>query len=350
MEHIIKYFTNSNKNGVFVFYDSWPTLNNAEKELLKRIEVSCNIANIDFLTITNNGIVNLKSHPLYNFNINEIDKKYIDLVITLHWESPKSTKHMTLSVLWHPLEHYHADFSRLEKVVKSDGFLLSGSSIIDEYFLTNYNKPFFSPFYTTLSNPIEQIIIRDNIKCFYIGINWEKIIKKKSRYVNLLKNLDNENLINIYGPKVLEGKIVWEGYKNYLHEIPFDGVSVIKYINEAGLCLVLNSSEHCKSGIVSMRIFEAICAGVPIIANKNDFLDKHFGNKIFYIDTNNEEQSFIDIKNIIEYIKTNKDEVYKNLQDVRNIFFKKFALHHQLIELKKSIDNYNKNHHSLSFV
>ena len=36
MEHIIKYFTNSNKNGVFVFYDSWPTLNNAEKELLSR--------------------------------------------------------------------------------------------------------------------------------------------------------------------------------------------------------------------------------------------------------------------------------------------------------------------------
>ena len=76
MDNIIKYFTNSNKNGVFVFYDSWPNLNNAEKELLRRIEVSCNIANIDFLTITNNGIVNLKSHSLYNVNINEIDKKY----------------------------------------------------------------------------------------------------------------------------------------------------------------------------------------------------------------------------------------------------------------------------------
>ena len=136
MDNIIKYFTNSNKNGIFVFYDSWPNLNNAEKELLRRIEVSCNIANIDFLTITNNGVVNLKSHSLYNVNINEIDKKYIDAVITLHWESPKSTKHMTLSVLWHPLEHYHADFSRLEKVIKSDGFLLSGSTIIDEYFLT----------------------------------------------------------------------------------------------------------------------------------------------------------------------------------------------------------------------
>ena len=85
-----------------------------------------------------------------------------------------------------------------------------------------------------------------------------------------------------------------------------------------------------------------------IIANKNDFLEKHFGNKIFYIDTNNEEQSFIDIKNIIEYIKTNKVEVYNNLQEVRNIFFTKFALHHQLIALKKSIDNYNKNHHSFS--
>ena len=72
-----------------------------------------------------------------------------------------------------------------------------------------------------------------------------------------------------------------------------------------------------------------------------------YGNKIFYIDTNNEDQSFIDIKNIIEYIKSNKDEVYKNLQDVRTIFFKKFALHHQLLELKKSIDIYNKNHHSM---
>ena len=63
-----------------------------------------------------------------------------------------------------------------------------------------------------------------------------------------------------------------------------------------------------------------------------------------------ENEFFIEqIKNIEnKYIKTNKVEVYNNLQEVRNIFFTKFALHHQLIALKKSIDNYNKNHHSFS--
>ena len=336
----MKYFENLKKNAVFVFYDSWPNLNNAEKELLRRIGVSCELANIEFITINNNGTVNLKGHPLYNFNINDVDRKYIDAVISMHWESPKSTKHFTLSVLWHPLQHYHDDFSRLERVTKSDGFLLSGSIAIDEYFIKNYpSKCFLTPFYTSLSNPMHPIIVKDDLKCFYIGINWEKIVKKNSRYTYLLKSLDNENLINIYGPKVIKSVVVWAGYNNYKHEIPFDGVSVIKYIHEAGLCLVLNSQEHCNSGIVSMRIFEAICAGVPIIANKNEFLERHFGNKIFYIDTTNEEKSFIDIKNIIKYIKENKDEVYNNLCEVRTIFFNKFAMHHTLMRLKNNIDN-----------
>jgi glycosyltransferase involved in cell wall biosynthesis len=340
-----QYFKNLNKNATFVFYDSWPNFNNAERELLKRIEYSCMLSNIEFITISNNSIINLSYHPLFNKNINDIDTKYIDAIISLHWESPKNTKHFTLSVLWHPLEHYHKDFNRITEVLKSDGFLLSGSPDIDNYFKSITNKPFFTELYTTLSFPIYGLNIKDDMRCFYVGINWDLITNSKGRYTDLLKLLDNENLVNIYGPKILHNINVWSEYKNYIDEIKFNGTAVITEIKKCGLCLVLNSNEHCNSGIVSMRIFEALSAGVPIIANKNKFLENTFSDNIFYIDTNNETEAFYNIKNIITYILDNKDIVYNKLKKCRDIFINKFLLHNQLIDLKYKIDSYKKLFH-----
>ena len=73
----------------------------------------------------------------------------------------------------------------------------------------------------------------------YCGINWEKLTGKKGRFDELLKKLDENNLISIYGPEIFHGIRPWEGYRNYKGEIPFDGISMIKEIAKCGIALVI---------------------------------------------------------------------------------------------------------------
>ena len=73
--------------------------------------------------------------------------------------------------------------------------------------------------------------LRMNTKLMPCGINWEKLTGKKGRFDELLKKLDENNLISIYGPEIFHGIRPWEGYRNYKGEIPFD-----RDLNDKGNC------------------------------------------------------------------------------------------------------------------
>ena len=79
------------------------------------------------------------------------------------------------------------------------------------------------------------------MKCFYVGINWDLITNSKGRYTDLLKLLDNENLVNIYGPKIIHNINVWSNYKNYIDEIKFNGTAVITEIKKSKSIVPLES-------------------------------------------------------------------------------------------------------------
>jgi hypothetical protein len=137
----------------------------------------------------------------------------VDSIITLQGTNfnsvPTSSQFTNQSLKWYEVDAlaenkvFVEDFNRITELLKSDGFLLSGSSDIDNYFKSITNKPFFTELYTTLSFPIYSLNIKDDMKCFYVGINWDLITNSKGRYTDLLKLLDNENLVNIYGPKII---------------------------------------------------------------------------------------------------------------------------------------------------
>ncbi len=69
------------------------------------------------------------------------------------------------------------------------------------------------------SVPLDFIIKPRKLKdyrIFYIGINLEKIQQGKTRNLELLKYLDKNDKIDIYGPNSLMGvKNLWEGFKTY---------------------------------------------------------------------------------------------------------------------------------------
>lgn len=321
-----------NYRGCLAFYDTWPDINNAEKECLLRFKYACNENNILYLLINNNGII--INNDLYGININNIEKKYINSIISLHWDSPKSTDHYTIHFLWNPLDFY--DKNNIKNILNYDAYVSCYSPIMDKFIELYSDKKIIGYVNHSLCTPILNYDFT-SFKCFYIGINWELCTNKQTRYSTLLKLLDSNNLINIYGPKIFLGINIWEGYNSYSGEINFDGTSIIHEINKSGICLVLSSEAHKNSQICSNRLFEGLAAGVPLICDNNPFIKKTFNNNVFYIDGVDEKLSYFQIIEHINFIKNNKDIVKNKIENCRKIFLDKFLLSKQLNELFNNI-------------
>ena len=178
-------------------------------------------------------------------------------------------------------------------VFAMDGYLSSYSHRIDDFVYQHTHKPCVGYLTPTLSQPVLDVInitANTSLTCFYIGINWDvnapayKSNRQKVR--QLVQRLDRQNLVNIYGPETGEGNMKpWAGYKGYRGSLPMDGVSVIYAIRASGLCLVLSTDPHLEDGLVSMRMFEGLAAGVPLICDRNPFIQRFFGDNVFYVDT-----------------------------------------------------------------
>lgn len=163
-------------------------------------------------------------------------------------------------------------------------------------------------------------------KLFYVGINFERKLVAM-RYETLFKELDKSNLIDIYGPKEVYGqKNLWAGFSSYRGEIPFDGKSILKSINEAGICLALNSPMHNDANAVSNRLFEAAAAGAVIISDDNKYVRDKFGDSVFYINPNDEKKSAKQILEIINWIEKNPNNAYEMACKSQNVFLKDLGL------------------------
>ena len=145
------------------------------------------------------------------------------------------------------------------------------------------------------------------------------------------------NIVNIFGPTKFGNIIPWKGFKSYNGEIRFDGISVIEKIRECGICLVLSTQQHIRNEICSMRIFEGIAAGVPIICDKNPFFEKWFGNNVFYLEGNTPEEQSLSIQQHIEYIKSNENIVHEKIKKCREIFYQYFSFDIQFANIINKI-------------
>ena len=340
---ISSYFSKNTYQKYIALYDTWPDINNAEKECLFRFKKACEKINVGFFTITNDGIINNKC-PLKNIHINNIPRNKLSCIISLHFSSPKNTKHYTLMALWNPIA-FHKNKNDIYNVCLSDGFISCHSDKVDNYFTSIRKKPIIGYLNHSLSDPILELSINSSLKCFYIGINWEKcnssLTPERKNILNILNKLENLNLLSIYGPKIFQGVEVWKGYKSYKCEIPFDGISVIHEIRRCGICLVFSSDSHINSQICSMRLFEGLAAGVPLICDNHPFIQKWFGDNVFYV--NKGDNNCVDeIVKYIGYIKNNPDIILKKMENCRKIFLDNFLLDNQLSILLTQIDNYRK--------
>ena len=147
---IKQYFSNTKYKRHIAFYDSFPGYKNAEYELLKRFKRICEKNNIGVFIIYSNNII--QNGELRGININDIDSSNILCVISLHFNSPKTTKHYTLMTIWNPIK-FHSGES-WENTCSVDGFLSAYSDNIDNFVRSKSNKPIVGYLNPSISEPI----------------------------------------------------------------------------------------------------------------------------------------------------------------------------------------------------
>ncbi|NGX56467.1 MAG: hypothetical protein K1060chlam5_00710 [Candidatus Anoxychlamydiales bacterium] len=323
-----------NKIGII---NHWPNLPNAERECASRIALTAKELGVEPILLDTFGRC-LKTKKL-------ITKDEIDFVISMHFSTPKCYDVFSYITLWNPLKFYNDWGYRVNSnnLLTYDDFLSCSSKPSEDHIkrLIHNNKTHLPPNFIlnpSLSDVMYEPKIHPNSKIFYCGINWERANCKKGRFENFLKKLDEKNIIKFFGPKKLNGKKVWIGYKNYIKPIPFDGTSLIKEIADCGISLVLSSEEHIISDIASNRLYESAAAGAVIISNKNNFVKKHFKDSVLYIDTD-KNTVFEQIVNHYNWIQNNPKEALKLSLQSQKIFKENFSLKTQLKNIFKNHEN-----------
>jgi hypothetical protein len=320
LNYINKIFLN--KKGI-VFYNSFPNNKCAETELLMRFRAECEKLSYIFVMIDNDNRI-LLPELLKNTYINSIPTKYLLFGMSLHYSTRNKLEIPCLLTLFNPLEFFMNNPKYTENINSYTHYTSCGSNK-DRIVINDISK-LIGNIHTSLSGPVLPITYKPD-KIFYCGINWDKSTNTKARYHDLLHRLDNDNIICLYGPKKINSVIDnWDNFRNYVGEIPFDGYSVVYEINKCGVGLVLTSREHVNDEIVSNRLFECICAGVPIIANKNSFILRWFSDNVFYIDIDDTDLCYSQIKNYMDYIKNNSLIVKNKIIACREIFTKHFSM------------------------
>ncbi len=247
----------------------------------------------------------------------EGNKADVDFVLNLHFASGKSTNVLTYGALWNPWNFYKGwGLSQTFANQISNDFLLScGAEKIDKRFSGNgFPEIIESKLSHTVPDDFLTPKFRTDRKLFYIGVNWEKSSGTRGRHHELLKILDKNNVIKIYGPEKLGDIRPWAGFKNYVGELPFDGKSVFEAASSCGAVLVLSSKDHLDDQIMTSRLFEGIASGSTIIGDSHPFLSKHFPNEIQTFDNsaNFEDQA----TEIIEKLNTANRNPEKTITDI----------------------------------
>ena len=319
--------------GRFAVVKLWPKLTTAEDEVIARLKVAAQTLGLECIEILADGRTVAPPHA-------RLTRHDVDFAIHLHFETPKAYDIFSFVALWNPLQIIHGYISGRFQVysrhlLSHDDFLSCDSPEADDHvrrMIVNdpsRDGPRLQMFHS-LAAPVLPPTLGDQ-KLFYAGINWEIVCGRKSRHQDLLKLLDTTGKLRIHGPHIFAGTKVWKGYQSYVGPIPFDGVSMIHAIHEAGIALVLSSAAHMAAGLMSNRLFESAAAGAVVICDGNSFARRHFGDCLLYIDTDGPvEETFRQVCTHLHWIRTHPDEAIEKARATQAIFNERFRLDRSL--------------------
>jgi hypothetical protein len=269
----------------------WPgSVENGEFEIIRRLQHYFDRHDAVFDLISNDGR-SLDRDSNYVGSKLAIFEDY-DFVISAHYSSHKVLDTFHYHALWNPTEFLFHRFNNpvgltqaLQNIFSNDDFIVSNSDCVIER-LSSLALPYahslqgdFPRFFPASPDNGFKTVIKNNFKIFYCGINWdahnEGAVKERwNRFSAMFKALDDEQVMNFYGPTFVNGREPWAGYQSYRGQLPFDGISLIQAIHESGVGLALSSDVHREcGGMLSSRAYEILAAGALLISDKNKFLE-----------------------------------------------------------------------------
>lgn len=309
----------------------WPNVKNGEYELIEKIkQTGYRVAVVDYFgfDVESGECLNRATLPLE-----------FDFAISFHYDTPKFLNIPTFLWVANPLEfmHLRGDYRSvlLHHLRAYDDYLYNGSDTLSahirnvvgsewkdtglEMFPSCSRSAMISP------KPAEKLTSDSARKVFYCGVNWERGIDRAGRAQGLLDILQERNAADFYGPNKLEGISPWEGFSSYKGEIPFDGVSMGRVMQDYGAVLAVSSPAHIKSRTSSSRVFEGVAAGVPVISDENAHVRKHFGDLVYYFKGNTEEERAASILAALDEINGNPSEARRRVIEAQRLMANRYC-------------------------
>lgn len=259
-------------------------------------------------------------------------QKNLDWVICLLVKNPYTPKDCpTYQTIFHPFNFLSTKGKLRSFYEKYSGYLLTINPT--KKFAHNFqskNKPLFSSiFYPTLQYvEYKEVPLNDLMTMVPVWSNRVEDEKFKKFY----KSLSQSGFAKFYGIRVQANREIID--QGYMGTIPFDGTSVIDILQKHGIVLILHSDKHNQAQIPSSRIFEAAAASTVIISDENEFVKKHFGDTVFYIDTSlSADELYRQIENHMATIRQNPKAALAMAKKAHQIFVDNFLMSDQLLKI-----------------
>ena len=319
----------------------WPGDMSAESEVITRMKRGASEIGARMVVVDGFGTVLDENQCKTNQFVNPDD---LSFVISTHYETAKTVDAFTYHVVWNPPEiplglEYYAE-RVTDQYVMNDDFLIydyGGMSNHLRSMLMRKPRTLEGASMLTASFPRSAMLKPklEDPKMFYCGMNWESVTGEKSRHGGLFRLLDNSGKVKFFGPEQVEawgGIRPWDGYKCYQYSIPFDGFSIVKEINECGVCLVLSSDIHRRAAAATNRVYEACAAGAVIISDDNEFMLRNFKDAALFITYNKSDpqDTFNQVMERYNWIIDHPEEALQIARNAQKVFSEKFSLDIQL--------------------
>jgi hypothetical protein len=203
-----------------------------------------------------------------------------DCVLVTHQVSSKLTQFPTLGLQWSPPAFFAGDPMLRRAILSLDGYLCGSTQVaqwIDDFITSQGKHAVLHDGLMLPSTPDAgpADLLPHRLAIMYAGVHWDG-----SRHGAVFRGLEGRVPLKLYGPPE-----TWANRGATYHgSLPFDGVSVINAIRDAGIALCLHKSAHRAANCPTMRLFEAAAAGALIITDDFEFPRQWFRDSVLYID------------------------------------------------------------------
>ena len=316
----------------------WPDQAVAEHENVERLREAAHLIGAEVVELDRYGRILASPGE-------RVAGDQVDFVLHLHFETPKVYDAVSIAAMWNPMQFYFDwGFNRFwSNQLSHDIFATTGSRQIESMLERERGVLEMPALNHTIAAPIYSTESKNSYQAFYCGINWEKVDGRPGRHNALLRALDAKGKLALFGPEIVQGVKVWEGYSSYRGSLPFDGKTVIRKIWDAGACLVLSSDAHRVSGIMSNRLFEAMAAGAVVIGDDHDFIPKAIGDNYVRIPSHLSEAKRAElVVEALAELERDPDRAANMAQTAQDRLIESFFLPTQLAGLFEAAHRFRK--------